>query len=368
MANIRSNPTTPWSIRDHENFMITQLQRNITPGEEITLPIFWSSDDLDPSLPLERLLLRNMVSCSSGHRAAGRNPQAEWPTTNPKILRSALMDGMAQCDTKIGYPPDIGVNDQMYMRDPDWRGMLRNLYWRFQRQYVVWEIYLLLADRGFVKASALILPINLFSPNKDTCRIISLLSLFSKIRDDDLLTYGGEIALQNIGWDLGLTWLATVIARTGCEYRELFITIQESGYLGKMNWKAIEMMKELDGTPKPDKPEDGDEKIDADGCEETTEATSSAAAPTTHPFGMWLPDSLPIQDAHCLTKSGGGPCLTRFHEIEDIFFETEKLESELLKGAQCDGKEMGDEIDFNEARSESDDEMIPMWFLEGGPE
>ncbi|KAJ5701276.1 hypothetical protein N7488_008824 [Penicillium malachiteum] len=207
MANIRSNPTssTPWSINDYENFMVTQLKRNITHGEQITLPLFWSSDDLDPSHPLERLFFRDMVSFSSAHSAAGRNPRAEWPTTNPKIRQSpgetshlpknavsgavtkALMDEMAQCDTKIGYPPDIGINDQMYMREPDCRGMLRNLSWRFQRQYVVWEIYLMLADRGFVEASALTLPMNLFSPSNDTCRIISLLSLFSKIKNDDRL-------------------------------------------------------------------------------------------------------------------------------------------------------------------------------------
>ncbi|KAJ5715344.1 uncharacterized protein N7483_012525 [Penicillium malachiteum] len=130
-------------------------------------------------------------------------------------------------------------------------------------------------------------------------------------------------------------------------------------------------MKELDGTPKPNNPEDGNEIMNADGCEGITDASDTVAATTTHPFGVWLPDSLTIQDADCLTKSGSGPCLTRFHEIETIFFETEKLEPDLLAGglvALSDVKEMDDEINVNEGSLESDDEMIPMWLVQESSE
>ncbi|KAJ5715343.1 uncharacterized protein N7483_012524 [Penicillium malachiteum] len=270
LANTRSSSTssTPWSVKDHEHFMVTQLNRNITPGEQITLPEFWSSNDLDPSLPLEDLFFRDMISFSSyGHSAAGRNARVEWPTTNPRIRLSlgetchlskglvsgavtkALMDEIAQCDTTIGYPPDIGVNDQMYMKDPDWRGMLRNLYWRFQRQYVVWEIYLILADRGFVEASALTLPMNLFSPSKATRRALSLLSLFSRITDDDHLACKGQIALQNIGWDLDFTWRVSVSSSPSQVFTLLTLTIglRPSSFVPAANIKSYFLRSKIAG-------------------------------------------------------------------------------------------------------------------------
>ncbi|KAJ6023979.1 hypothetical protein N7540_004776 [Penicillium herquei] len=374
LANTNSTSSKPWSIQDHEKFMIDQLTRNITPGGKVAIPQFWSSADLDRSLPLNDLLFRHMVSCpSGGRRASGRNPQVEWPTTNLKIQLSlgstrqlvknsvsgavtkVVQDEMARCDTTLGYPPDIGVHNQMYVKDPDWRGILRNLYWRFQRQYVVWEIYLILADRGFVEASALTLPMDLFSPDKYTRRVTHLLCLFSNILDDDDLAFKGKIALQSTGWDLDLAWLATVIVRSGCEYQELFRAIQESGYLGKMNWKAIELMKELDATRKTENPEDHDEIIDADDI----------VAPTTQPFGVWLPNGLSIQDAHCLTKSGRGPCLARFHEIEDVFFETEKIEPELLTNESESVAPVDEAAIDNQSEEESSDEqMVPLWLLE----
>ncbi|KAJ5106595.1 hypothetical protein N7456_003270 [Penicillium angulare] len=366
LRKISSNPK--WSMKDQEAFVYHQLTRNLTPGENISTPEFWLSDNLSPMLPLREIFFRGMISVSShGHRSAGRHQRVEWPTANVVIRRrlgndtqepieSPLLAGvtklmnneMSRCDTTVGYPPDMGVFNEMYTNAPDWRGLVRNLYWRARRQSTVWDVYLLLVERGLVASSSLEHPMNLLAISKSTGILTLLLGCFSNISGDADMALLGEIALQPSDWSADIEWLATIVVRSGCKHSEIFQTIIDSEYLGKIDRSNFERIK----SRHPEfileqKPLDREGSFTGDG----------RLQPNKNTFGFWLPHGVNLQEAKSSTKGGQYGFFDRFEEAERMFFEAEGI----TKGD--DLIDVGQEFEEpTNSMLEPEDSIIPGWF------
>lgn len=101
----------------------------------------------------------------------GRRNRIEWPSMDffllpslgaktpntpiPPSVKTLLDRELSLCDTNEGYVPDLGVYDETRTSNPNWKVILRNLYWRARRQSAVWDVYELLVDRGFVDPQSL---------------------------------------------------------------------------------------------------------------------------------------------------------------------------------------------------------------------
>jgi hypothetical protein len=70
---------------------------------------------------------------------------------------------LAKCDTEGDVKDDLGIFifDELYTNKPDWRAMIRVLYWRGRRQSVTWDVFEILCSRGFINPRCLTLPIDL---------------------------------------------------------------------------------------------------------------------------------------------------------------------------------------------------------------
>lgn len=70
---------------------------------------------------------------------------------------------LSRSNSRVDYMPEIAIFGQLHVRSLDWRGMLRNLYWRARRQSAVWVILGLLVARGLLHPRRLTVPMD---PNR----------------------------------------------------------------------------------------------------------------------------------------------------------------------------------------------------------
>ncbi|KAJ5798467.1 uncharacterized protein N7503_007763 [Penicillium pulvis] len=366
--------TPPYSIQDQEDSIRNRLTRDVTPEATVSSPEFWSGDSVKPTDSVDDIFFRNMVNVSShGHYAAGRNKRVEWPTTNQAIrsklgnatglpltnavtaVSKLVKDEIYLCDVDLGYPPDMEVYSQVSSTAPDYRGLVRNLYWRARRQSTVWNIYLLLIEYGLIDFNALVTPMDLLTVSNNTDTVAYILSCFSNVDQDVTLIAKDKIAFQGNDWSADIEWLATLIVRGGCDYLEIFQAIIDSRYLGTINACGSDAYKSL--------------HLDLDQSRNLQEREGTWTAggdkrPNRNVFGFWLPHGLSVEDAKCLTKSGHGDCLDRFDEIERMFCETEGIAQASL--SDDTGEEVVDSMaeipkDFISACLVSEDDIIPSW-------
>lgn len=217
--------TPPFSIQNQESFIYNRLTRDITPGSIVSPPEFWSGDSIKPTDSVNDLFFRDMIKVSShGRYAAGCNKRVEWPTTNQTIrcklgnaaglpptkalaaVSKLVKDEIDLCDVDLGYPPDMEVYSQICSTAPDYRGLVRNLYWRARRQSTVWNVYLLLVERGLIDFNALVTPIDLLTVSQNTGTVAYILGCFSNVDHDVTLMAKDKIALQGTDWSADIEW------------------------------------------------------------------------------------------------------------------------------------------------------------------
>ena len=116
---------------------------------------------------------------------AARRCRIEWPTMDlgmRQVLqdierpddpicqpaRDVIDNEVAMCDTRCGFPTDLVVHDELYVKATNWRALLHNLYWRARRQSAIWDVYELLVLRGSIQPKSLAVPIYLMSSSPDT--------------------------------------------------------------------------------------------------------------------------------------------------------------------------------------------------------
>ncbi|OJJ84395.1 uncharacterized protein ASPGLDRAFT_35659 [Aspergillus glaucus CBS 516.65] len=141
---------------------MTEQFINLTPSGTDIKPQLYASEPLDGMSAVEELIFREKVDVLYDPKVCARRHRIEWPTSDSLIRDTICQDSqlvtgsakavldseISRCDPRSGYVPDIVVFDQLYAWSPDWRGMLRNLYWRARRQSAIWDVFKLLVARG----------------------------------------------------------------------------------------------------------------------------------------------------------------------------------------------------------------------------
>lgn len=215
-----------WRIQDHENFMREQLTRNLTPGSSIISPQFHASEPVNGITLVENLIFRDKADIVYDPSISSRRRRPEWPTTdigiqnylsaNPdgswlsttvREATTAIIDNeVSKCDLRSDLKSDISVFNNFFVKHPNWRLVMRNLYWRARRQSAIWDVFELLVMRGFLDPKCLTVPINILSMSPDTGLVSKLLNCFSHPSRDIDLIFENKIPFQPTSWDADINW------------------------------------------------------------------------------------------------------------------------------------------------------------------
>ncbi|OJJ44447.1 hypothetical protein ASPZODRAFT_145003 [Penicilliopsis zonata CBS 506.65] len=246
---------------------------------------------------------------------------ARTTNTVSEDVKNFVQSEFARCDTRRGYIPDINVFEEVYVRSPNWRGVLRNLYWRGRRQPTMWDVFELLVQRGFLSTECLTVPVQLDNMTPDTNTIGHLLSCFSFFHHDWQMVIEGKIPCQSACWDDDTEWLATMIVRGGVSVDQLLNTIEASGFLGHCIPAQLEEFKKLypvESTKLTQNPRDREGTLEADGL----------VHPSKNILGFWLPHGLGSDKEMFAAQLR--ECLSRFNKIEELYRETENIPTSQL--------------------------------------
>ena len=213
-----------WDLADHETWMKEQLTRNITPNGTPTEPQSFISEPIDPLVALEDLIFRDKIDICYDPRVSARRRRIEWPVLDDTTLTSlhssiAADQGIVKeetktligsevkkCDAKTDWRPDLIIFDEIYLKNPNWQLILRNLYWRGRRQSAVWDTFFLLLNQGFFHPSCLSLPVQLKSSSDASSKVFRLLLCFEYPSTDGQLIWADKIPLQSTEWNVDLHW------------------------------------------------------------------------------------------------------------------------------------------------------------------
>lgn len=94
---------------------------------------------------------------------------------------------LSKCDPRTDYMPNIGIFDELYVRSPEWRVVLRHYHWRGRRQSTIWDVFDILVTRDYIYLSCLN-SVDLHGYSRDTQVVSQLLSCFTFCRMDEKLT------------------------------------------------------------------------------------------------------------------------------------------------------------------------------------
>lgn len=215
-------PGTPrrqltWCLRDHEEFM-RQKHRDITPGvKPVDPPQFFATEPIDEMTALEQLIFTSKIDVLYDERTSARRRRIEWPTEDDviwNVLRSepgsytlnpiplpataeALVKGeLDVCDTRSGFIHDIPVFNQVYVKTPDYRKILKNLYWRARRQSAIWDVFNILVQTGLLDEQCLRVPFDSKDISDEADTVTCVLGCFSRLVEDSDLAGQGKIPLQ----------------------------------------------------------------------------------------------------------------------------------------------------------------------------
>lgn len=220
----RARRQITWRLMDHEGYMRNQLMRNLTPTGKVVEPQFYATAPLDGMTLVEELIFRDKIDVLYDPRVSARRRRIEWPTVDPNVRSSLLQDSMspsssvsvraidlvseelAKCDTRGDVKDDLGIFDELYTNNPDWRAMIRALYWRGRRQSATWDVFEILCSRGFINPRCLTLPVDILEPTPTTGILAFLLSCFSFIENDENLALDGKLPLQSTVWNRDIDW------------------------------------------------------------------------------------------------------------------------------------------------------------------
>ena len=331
--------------------MILLLEK-VTPGAQFANPQFWRSADTEPGQILEQLIFRDMVDVLYDPLKIARRRQQEWPTLNPHIKLSAVVttgtthpstcpgasvavvkNEAAKCDTNQGIISDLHVYTEARQKSPNWTLLLRNLFWRAGRQSAVWDLFLVLVDRGFLSFDSVTLPIDLMNISPNTGLVVELLYCFSYVKQDMRKIQAGEIALQSAEWLADIEWLATMIVRSGADLYQLFETIRLSQLLGELDMKQYENFKELN----PDAHLEGGER-EREREREGKLLPNGQVNPADNTFKFWLPHGLSADGKIRAVQIRA--CLDHFNAIEKAYCESEGIRdlARLAMGVECDSE------------------------------
>ena len=318
----------PPTLESHEDF-IRQALRNVnngTPPHEIKTVL--TNEKEESLILLEELILRDQADVLHDPLSTHRRRRMEWPTldlvnlrqvqTSDNRISASLVkrevdeafaaaiphDNLDFCDQD-----DWGISGEMQKMNSNYEMLLNNLYWRGRQQSAIWDLYIVLVERGFLKIESLAYPINYATNPTATIKIQKYLNCFSFVK--------AAIGLSNLpfpGYEptqCPTFWLAVMIGR-GCAHEpsKMFETINFTGFLGKAELEDLEEVSHRGGTR-------------AWHCDPRL-----AAGETFQFFGSWLPHGLG-HDVRTYPEKILG-CLNRFERVEKAYKQYYDLPDSVL--------------------------------------
>ncbi|EZF34493.1 hypothetical protein H109_00223 [Trichophyton interdigitale MR816] len=269
---------------------------------------------------LEELVLRDHVDVMFLKQTVHRRRRSEWPTLDPQLMQqmqreisppsSSLLRRIqdhihaaaAECDFDNALMDDGPIVGRLEYPNTPYDEILRALYYRGRAQSAVWDIFLILCERGFLNLEAsLEHPVNFYSTPESLCNVLCLLLCFKE-------PYEVEACAPN-NFNTSLTtpiqWLAVMISRGCAEPQRLLETIHYTQILGPLLESEVNKLLHANNGP-----------ISFE-CDPKMVAGYSPS-----PFGFWLPSGV-----------GNDPSLIPDIIIERLAFfnKTEALFKELLR-------------------------------------
>jgi hypothetical protein len=184
---------------------------------------------LDSMTAVEDMIFRDKVDVVYDAAAAvcSRRRRIEWPTLDPHVrdllqvqesaplpditpeAKALVEEEIAKCDTRRGLIVDLDIYDELYVRTPNWRNILRALYFRARRQSAICrDTFELLVNRGFLHPRCLTIPVDLLASTPDTKIVARLLACFSHPYDDLDRACRNQLLMHTIGWMEDINWYA----------------------------------------------------------------------------------------------------------------------------------------------------------------
>lgn len=269
---------------------------------------------------LEELVLRDHVDVVFLSQNVHRRRRSEWPTLDLQLMQQTrraippssgslarriqehVHAAAADCDFDNALRDDGPILGRLEYPNTPYDEILRALYYRGRVQSAVWDLFLILCERGFLNLEAsLEQPINFYSTPESLCNVLNLLLCFKEPCEADACVPNNF----NTSLTTPIQWLAVMISRGCAEPQRLFETIHYTRIPGPLLESEVNKLLHTNNGPI---------SIECD--------PKMVAGYSPPPFGFWLPSGV-----------GNDPSLVPDIVLKRLalFNETEALFKELLR-------------------------------------
>ncbi|KAH9221708.1 hypothetical protein DL95DRAFT_519248 [Leptodontidium sp. 2 PMI_412] len=323
------------TVEEHEAYIRDNIHRQLSQSRAPKQnPVDFVSSPLTLAQVVEDLIVRDKVDVLYDREVTSRRRRIEWPSESERTLnvfkkptssssssaqatnntakslaKALIEEELTKCNPDAGVPCDVGIFDNALSdNDEDISRVLSALYYRARIQSAIWDVFMMLEQRGFVTLENLRKPLSLHTTS-DTCvRLNLLLSTFRGISAERAFENETESHPHPL-WEYQSTyeavdWLAAMIARGCADVGKLFQTIELSQYLGPVNEQAFKAyLKQYPASMLM-----------------TCNKNERAAATDDQPayFGFWLPHGLgDVSEFEMGRKIALGLC--HFNKIERVY-------------------------------------------------
>ncbi|KAK2818394.1 hypothetical protein FQN49_007943 [Arthroderma sp. PD_2] len=263
---------------------------------------------------LEEMVLHDFVDVLFSREAVHRRQRLEFPSMDLPLMwqiRRQRVDSNGrlakrvqrhvhaaalECDFDNALTDDGGILGQLLRHSPPYADLLRALYYRGRVQSAMWDIFLILCDRGFLDLmTCLEQPVNFYIAPDTFRKVMSMLLCFELPHEAEILApfqFSSSLSTPT-------KWLAVMISRGCANPARLFETIRYTGMLGRSSC----------GYP----------ASGGDGISFTCDRGICAGYAPPQPFGFWLPHGVGNDPA--LVPDIIARRLWRFNKTEALFKE-----------------------------------------------
>jgi hypothetical protein len=222
-----------------------------------------SSEQQTALILLEELVFRDQADVLNDPRLIHRRRRLEWPTLDLPNLRRMQQEPLPEGRSAAALaqvvrvvhgaasacygpklpehylPGDDGLAFELEKKNPDYEMLLNNLYWRGRQQSAIFDLWIILCERGLVRWENMEADIDYSNSTGDSRKVYMWLACFTAVQEEKLLVEHEPFRGFNMTW-FPLTWLAIMIAR-GCadEPHKILETIHHTGVLGKLDPRFV---------------------------------------------------------------------------------------------------------------------------------
>lgn len=260
LPTVHQSAAGPLTADRFHDFMKDALQRvgsGSLPAQHVQT--YLSSEQETALILLEELVLRDQADVLNDPRSIHRRRRFEWPTLDLPNLRRlqqepgpggkspaaqaqvirVVAEAVSACygptipDHQL--PGDGGIIGQLRRKNPDYEMLLNNLYWRARQQSAVFDLWVILCERGFLKWENMETDIDYSNGQGDVGKVYRWLGCFTAVHEELRLREDKPFS-GFYPTEYPIMWLAIMIIR-GCsnDPHKIIETIHHTGILGKFD-------------------------------------------------------------------------------------------------------------------------------------